>query len=244
MVRSALLVSGVALCLAACGRGDPAAASAPSIPASPGSPAAQSAQSAQSSGDTMTQPSSEIAAYSAFLLAYRDRYPRSLGRDYYKLIHQSVFGVGHLIASRQGARDYLDRETSGLEIGPVDGSPVEPLLEPLDPAGSMVRVNLRPFVASVRSSGRTEDLDGLIDAMMETARTVRGDPSLFDSRFGALQALVSTGAIALDEAEIAALERRARDQHYPVVHHSDAYRQAYSPAYRVVLRKAFDERWR
>jgi len=167
----------------------------------------------------------ERAAYQNLLLSHHERYPRSRAEDFYKLISQSVFGVGHLIEDEASARSYLEREI--LTLG--DAGPGEPLVEPLDPEGRTVRVHLRPFVA------RGLPLDSLLAAMLETAAVVKPDTALFLGRWEAFRDLVDRGEVGIPMEDFEAVDAYARERNYPALHHSDAYRGAYKPAYRVVL---------
>lgn len=201
------------------------------------SPHGAATSSPRSPTQTMTSSTIEpvIDAYRTFLVEHHARYPRAQAADYYKLIHQSIFGVGHLIESRAGARAYLDREIAALAGHESENQPTgEALLEPLDPQGRLARAHLRPFLAQELSR------DGLIDAMIETAQAVRGNEALFEARWATLRALVADGRIDLPAAELDAIEARMRQDGYRAAHHSASYRQAYAPAYRVVLTEVFE----
>jgi hypothetical protein len=174
---------------------------------------------------------SDREAFQQFLLQYHQRYPRVKAEDYYKLIFQSAFGIRHFIEDETSARVALEREIFALSPASAD----EPLLEPLDPEGRMVRVNLRPFVAQDLSR------DGLVAAMLETAGTLKPDTTLFLGRWNALRDLVKSEQIPVPMDAFKAVDQFASERDYPAVRHSDDYRGAYKPAYRVVLKKLFQE---
>lgn len=176
--------------------------------------------------------SPDLEAFQRFLVQYHGRYPKARAEDYYKLIHQSVFGVGHLIEDEASARSSLEREI--LTLGPP--KPAETLLEPLDPEGRMMRVNLRPFVAQKLSQ------DALMAVLLETARTVEPDTSLFLGRWHAFGELVDRGELDVPVEDWKEVDRFARERSYPPVHHSNDYRGAYKPAYRVVLKGLFTKK--
>src|SRR3990170_2309710 len=77
--------------------------------------------------------------------------------DVYKLLYQGIFGVGHILG--EGAFERLEAETRGLKM---DEHTEEPLVEPVSIDGSMVRVNLRPYIR------QGLPLDELFSAMKET----------------------------------------------------------------------------
>ncbi len=171
----------------------------------------------------------ERQAFQRLLLQNYQRYPKSRAEDFYKIIFQSVFGIVHLIGNEASAREDLDHEMFAL--GPPKSN--EPLLEPLDPRGRMVRVNLRPFMAENLSR------DALIRVMMETAATVHGDSTLFWGRWEAFRDLIDRKEIDIPMEDFKAVDKFAKERNYPPIHHSDEYRGAYKPAYRVVLRNLF-----
>jgi len=147
-----------------------------------------------------------------------------------------------MIASAAGARRALATECrlQNADCRMQNGGE-EDLLEPIDPDGRLVRVNLRPFVRAAevrrhRAESRRQKygLDWLAEVMVESARRVKGDPELMKRR---LEAAISWFRNSLP-AEAAALERlsaQAELSGYPAFHHSRTYARAYRPSYRVVL---------
>jgi hypothetical protein len=180
----------------------------------------------------MLDPAEE-QMYQEFLLKQHQRYPKAKAEDYYKLIYQSVLGVGHLVEDEASARSFLRREIYAL--GPAKSG--EALLESLDPQGVMVRVNLRPFVDLGLSQ---EDLVGVL---METSKLVQQDTMLLRGRWNAFRNLVEEERLQIPKDDVRAVDEYIRKRDYPVLRHSDEYRGAYKPAYRVVLRDLFEKRF-
>jgi hypothetical protein len=151
--------------------------------------------------------------------------PLLAAQDIYKLAHQSVFGPGHIISSVESAKGHLDKEMASL--GPA--APHERAVEDL--GGGMARVNLRPF----RDSGGS--LDGLLDAMLETAKEMaepgKASPAMAERLDAARGMLVAQGKKVMAE-ELERIAKEQAEKGYPHVGHSKAYRDAYWPAYRVV----------
>ena len=156
------------------------------------------------------------------LLEHRERRPLMRGTDYYKLLYQGVFGVGHIMGD--GAWGWLTKEADGLDLG---AQPDEPLIEGVSADGAMVRVNLRPYVREGRS------LEVLFEAMKTTA-LVEGSPGEFMEAWEVFVGLVEEGQIDVDPGELAALVDELRVEGVSTHHHSAEYREAYSPAYRVI----------
>jgi hypothetical protein len=161
------------------------------------------------------------------LLGHYGMRPLMRATDFYKLIFQGVFGVGHIMGA--AARRWLDEESEGLDL---DEGLEEPLLEDLVADSSMVRVNLRPFLR------RGLDLAGLYEAMVES--DVEGSNEEFMGVWSILKGLVNRGDIVVDREDLEGLDRELREEGCRPHHHSRAYREAYKPAYRVVSRRALE----
>jgi hypothetical protein len=103
----------------------------------------------------------------------------------------------------------------------------EPLIEVVSADGSMVRVNLRPFLR------RGLPLDRLFKVMKETA-VWEGVAEDLLRGWRAFNELVEAGIIAVDKGELERLNRELDKDGIRPHHHSEAYNEAYYPAYRVV----------
>lgn len=156
-----------------------------------------------------------------------ERYPQAQLRDVYKLIFQGVYGVGHIITGK--TREYLMEEAGRI---PLEDYPDRPLLEPVSPDGSIVRVNLRPFLRLNLS------LDGLFQVMTASA-DVEGDDERFINLWGVFVGLVETGEITMELDGIAEIQDSIDMNGIKPIHHTKPYRQAYYPAYRVIMLDLF-----
>jgi hypothetical protein len=113
----------------------------------------------------------------------------------------------------------------------------EELLERIDPAGRLVRVNLRPFAERCRrqsARGKMQDAEWLVSAMVESARRVKGDSEQMRRRLAAAVRWCRKN-LPRQAADVERIAARAEESGYPAFHHSPAYTRAYRPAYRVVL---------
>src|SRR5579859_4487550 len=106
----------------------------------------------------------------ALIRTHVQRYSEIDILDIYKLLHQAVFGPGHAIKSVKPAREWLERESEILQPAPV-----HPLLENIHPDQAIVRVHLRPYLAMKGS------LSKLLDAFVESSKTVQGDAKTMDA---------------------------------------------------------------
>jgi hypothetical protein len=150
------------------------------------------------------------------------RYPRAQLADIYKLLHQAALGPAHAVDGFS-ARERLEEEAAQLGTGPA-----EPLTDPISPDGRLARIHLRPYLS------RGLDLGALADALAETAATW---PASLDklARFcGCLGDLADAGGIPFGRADVVAYMSARESEGWPAVRHSDVFRAAYRPAYRVI----------
>ena len=167
-------------------------------------------------------------AIEALLMEHFERRPLMRATDVYKLLFQGDFGVSHILG--EGAWKRLQEEADSLDI---DDHPTEPLIERISVDGSMVRVNLRPYLR------RGFPLDRLYEAMDETSKD-RGSPEKFLFAWSVFHEFASSGAMKVDGEEFASLHRDLQEKGPRPHHHSEPYRVAYYPAYRVVKREALE----
>jgi hypothetical protein len=171
-------------------------------------------------------------------------------QDIYKLIQQGVFGPGHIIASAAGARLALATECrlQNADCRRQNGAG-EDAIEPIDPENRLVRVNLRPMLRMRDEGGKRKNRMGradaawLTNALMESARRVKGDPAQMKRRLGAAVRWCRKN-LPRQAAELDRIAAQAEESGYPAFHHSPAYSRAYRPAYRVVLTSCLDPRVR
>lgn len=145
------------------------------------------------------------------------RYPAMGAQDVYKLIYQAACGPGHAVSNPAQARDWLEKELHNLS----DPHP-EPAIDPISPDGKLVRVHLSPYLAG------GGDRETLLQAFIQTSCEFCPDQLKLERTLKAALPYVE----GLKE-----LMKTLKTGGYPAVHHSEQYRAAYKPAYRVVLKK-------
>ena len=170
---------------------------------------------------------SVLHANALFTLHF-EKYPKAQPRDFYKLIYQGVFGVGHIISDK--AKDYLFEEAHRVDLGDY---PNRLLVESVSPDGSVVRVYLRPFLRKKLS------LDGLFWVMQRSAKR-KGDDAQFIDLWNVLSGMVDSGEIPLDQKIFEELNSTIESDGLKPMHHTEPYRDAYYPAYRVVWKPYLD----
>lgn len=160
---------------------------------------------------------------SQLLSAHLQRYPAMQLDDIYKLLHQAALGPEHAVDNPGAARKRLDAELAGIEAASN-----EPAQDVISPDGRLGRVHLRAFLAA------GGDPDALHRAFVETAASYPASPDKLAKFCGCLGDLAAAGGIPFAPEEVTAYFDHIAQQGYPAVHHSEAFRQAYRPAYRVV----------
>lgn len=160
----------------------------------------------------------------SILSAHFSAYPVMQPADAVKLIYQNEFGPGHLIEDEKKCLIRLEKEMTSLP--PREG---EALYEAI--GGGLCRLNLRPCVTRGIPAA---DINRLF---CETAREIQGDPRRFQKKLRELMRMAETDETPFYAAELDYFLILYREKGYPAISHSDAYRAAYAPAYRVVQQK-------
>ena len=147
------------------------------------------------------------------------RYPLMQPTDAVKLIYQNEFGGGHLIKDEASCLNYLRREYASVEKDPS-----VPLYE--DIGSGIVRVNLAAL--------KEDDLEQLGQVFIRCAATHQGSVERFLQKLDVLRAITKKGAFSFLPEALEAYLQEYTAAGYPVVSHSEQYRAAYRPAYRVI----------
>ena len=142
-------------------------------------------------------------------------HPAMQPQDVFKLCYQAARGAEHLLSDVHRARAWFDREYAAT---PADAA--LPLLEPISPG--IARAN----IAAWKAAGLPPAW--LFRMFIHTARLPQGDDRL-ESYLTEAAALL-TDAMPGWADSLAAWRREGM----PAIHHSEAYRAAERPAYRIV----------
>jgi uridine kinase len=168
------------------------------------------------------------------------RYPLMQIQDLVKLAYQAAFAGGHMIDDEVTALNWLQVEFDALSLPPgsdrngtqnSDRSGIDPaaFFEPI--GNSLCRIHLQ----SVACSGLS--LETLNRFFVLTANRHHGEKVKFEQHLTDLESAVQSG-LPLQEPihpdDLAAWLQVYRQQGCPAIHHSETYRLAYQPAYRVV----------
>jgi hypothetical protein len=153
---------------------------------------------------------------------HTDRYPEMQIQDIYKLVLQAAMGSEHNAADRDSVLKNLNDEMNQLS----DLSSNEPLVDTISTDGEIVRVHLRPFMKS------SEDISLLAESFQRTTTDYPGQKNMIKTLW--------EDAIELDlfpRETMNEFINNMEEMNFPAIHHSEPYRLAYQPAYRVIWRK-------
>lgn len=153
---------------------------------------------------------------------HAERYPLMQPTDAVKLIYQNEFGGGHLIRDGQVWLNYLRREYASTEKNPTAS-----LYENI--GNGIVRVNL----AAVKEG----DLEQLGRNFIRSAAEHSGSIERFMQKLDVLRLLTAEGVFSFDDRKLENYLSEYGKAGYPMVSHSELYRQNYRPAYRIILSK-------
>lgn len=158
------------------------------------------------------------------LLRHAGRYPKMEPADVVKLAYQGVFGGGHLVSDAASCLNRLSSErANALEKG---GFAEQEAFEPIGFGRARMMLG-SPALAALP--------DALLSrAFMLSSGEPAGDAALFSEALDVLTQTVLRGAFSFLTEDFTAYLERYRASGCPMVSHSETYRLAYRPAYRVV----------
>lgn len=155
-------------------------------------------------------------SFSDILKEHEKRYPLMMPQDYGKLAYQSEFGPRHLLADETLFVLRLEKELEQLPEEP-------PFRSPERIGNGLCRFHLTPAILSRHTAALLTKL------CLFTARDHSGTQAGFSVRLSALNRLSIPGMDPwLSDY---------RKQGYPPVHHSEVFRRAYLPHYRLLKRE-------
>jgi len=163
------------------------------------------------------------------------QYPQSRLIDLYKTCFQDYMGPEHQIDSRTQALNSLTAELGGLDMDSLSAV----LYEPCGVDSQYYRINLRTVADG------TLPLDTLLDAFVASGEGKHPTVEQWQQRWQQMQQVISGMHLQLphygeDSTAIAAM-LEVGDY---ALSHSDDYRKAYYPHYRLVSRDIFESRLR
>ena len=153
------------------------------------------------------------------LVSHYNTYPKLEVADIFKFIFQSAFGCEHLVSSEERALNYIKEELKRVSADEA------PRVDKLD--GNYSRVYLSCLNDEVTPEVMAKYF--CLSAKIEPD----GKEKLLE-KIAVARELILDGTIALSLSDFDELHERWREAGYPAIHHSESFREAYHPAYRVI----------
>jgi hypothetical protein len=154
-----------------------------------------------------------------------ERYPLAGLEDLYSALLHGALGPAHGTQDSAGAARWLHSELASLRAGPP-----EPLAEDIAGDSSVLRVNLRTFVA-LGGNG-----DSLLGAFVRSGRSVTPQPFRLSKALRELATIADGGTLPWSGDSVRKFAAHVIARDHEIIGHSRAYLDAYRPAYRVVSR--------
>ena len=158
----------------------------------------------------------------ALLKEHFQRYPLLQPQDVLKFLHQSTFGCGHLIASPTAAAAYICQEMEQCAESMA-------AIENMD--GDFCRVHL----SYTKKLGVSADT--LAKLLAFSAQDPCGDKESIETRLNVALSMAKNGEFPFSYEELQQEIAAWRSAGFPARHHSEAFRDAYAPAYRVIKKE-------
>ncbi len=163
------------------------------------------------------------------LIRHHSTYPLMQIQDLFKFLFQSAFGCEHLVSNEDAAITYIRREYATL----TQASPTSP--DPLDGAYSRVHLSCLQEAclqeACLQEGLTPETLGKLFCRSAKTEPSGRED---LQDKLQTARDMIREGLLPFSPEEFEETLAAWAEKGYPPVHHSDTFRAAYSPAYRVI----------
>ena len=163
-----------------------------------------------------------------------ETYPESALQDVYKTFYQDRFGPGHMITDTAAMRDYLLDE---LQAALWDSVP-NPYYEPTGAQGRFVRVYLRGIQEGLITA------EQLFDAFVRSAEPVAQPTTSWADEWASIVSELTAEELMWLDRDTTQADLNLAAEMNRAVHHSNAYRQAYHPRYRIVEKTIFEQELR
>lgn len=171
-----------------------------------------------------------IDGWQKLLQEHKLKYPDMQIVDLYKLIYQGILGPTHLGSNPDTILHYIESELEHINAN----QEVE-IIEHISPSKKYVRVNLKKFKAK---DGNPELL---VDVIVLSAINSTNDIESFIYVWNEIGKMIESGDLPFNKAEFRDFNDFVIKNNFPIVHHSQEYIETYSPSYRVVESKYWNE---
>ncbi len=152
------------------------------------------------------------------LLEHYKAYPRLEIQDIFKFIFQSALGCEHMVTDYKRALEYIRYEYADMIIR-------EPKIDALD--GHYSRVYLSCIGENLSSKE-------LAELFVRSARPEPDGLEKISEKLSVARELVESGELDFELEAFDAAAEEWKKRGFCAIHHSDKFRAAYNPAYRVI----------
>lgn len=153
------------------------------------------------------------------LIMHCRAYPQLKVQDLFKFLFQSSFGCEHLASSLEAATEYICEEYTAVNQNN------ERDVEPLD--GNYSRVHLSYLNKGLCAST-------LAKLFVASSKHEKNGQSDLLQKIEIARELVSDGLLPFSQSEFEEAVSEWAAKGYPAIRHSDAFKNMYSPSYRVI----------
>ena len=175
------------------------------------------------------------------IMDHYNRYPELQIRDILKFLHQSSFGCEHLLSDPSAAVDYIRREAESCcqyksaenrgchqEDAQCHRCHQEAAVEMLD--GEYCRVHLEYL-----KKGLSAETFGKLFFL--SAQHQEDGREMLEEKLAVLTELVQEKILPFETEDVERAVEKWRSEDYAACHHSEEFRTAYHPAYRVIRKE-------
>ncbi len=152
--------------------------------------------------------------FRTLLLRHYEAFPKLQLEDIFKFLHQGTFGPGHLIASAKDAEEGILREMEKAEgLAPY----------PIESLGTFSRVPLALLNPKTMAK-----------LLFLSAKAEAEEKETLPQKLEMAKALIKEKILPFSLEDFNEKAKKWEAEGFPPVHHSEAFRAAYSPSYRVL----------
>lgn len=162
---------------------------------------------------------------------HKEKYPVMQVQDVVKLIYQNEFGPGHFVENPKQSLERLQEEY--MVQKELDGKQKSSDRKSTREAEKIGNGLCRFFLSGMKE----EELTALNRVFVHSANCRKGNKSNFEKKLLAVEESFEMFSFSFTKEEYRTYVRRQKECGYPAVSHSEDYRNAYQPSYRVIEEK-------
>ena len=149
-------------------------------------------------------------------------YPKLQIQDVFKFLHQSALGCEHLVPSLEKATEYIKEEYNrGITENKI-------FIEKLDGDYSRVHLSCMDYGVSAQALG---------EMLFLSAKKEIDGQSKLKQKLKTAEKMITENLLPFNIDEFISAAQKWEKEGFPAIHHSEIFREAYKPTYRVVSDK-------